>query len=314
MAEKRFITLMNKYPKAIQLYCERLKWDNDRFKTSISDEGISHPDLYLEDPNIGIIGKITQFLEPTNQSSVFIIWDDVGMGKSSIRDFVSQSLDELGDYYTVLITDPRLTSLQILREIANQIDAKFSAWNDRGKVKAALRNKLEEVSKNGINLVIWVDEAEKIDREIISELRALSDLKTRDGGKMCKLILSGTPTLIKKMERFIEADPEDAAAFDDRASLNTFRLNRWTSMDIYNYWKLLSAFCGKTNPFMADAAETVFEISEGRPRTIAQITRFAFNVKALENYEFDGDLEITSRHVLTALKDYLGEQKDAKKT
>ncbi len=314
MAEKRFITMMNKYPKAIQLYCERLRWDSNKFKISISDEGISHPDLYLEDPNIGIIGKITQFLEPTNQNSVFIIFDDVGMGKSSIRDFVSKSLDELGDYYTVLITDPRLTSLQILKEIAKQIGAEFSVWDDRGRVKEALRNKLEDIATKGINLVIWVDEAEKIDREIISELRALSDMKTQDGRKMCKLILSGTPTLIKKMERFIKADPEDAAAFDDRASLNTFRLNRWTSIDIYNYWKLLSNFCGKTNPFTADAAETVFEISEGKPRTIAQITRLAFDVKALENYEFDSDLEITSRHVLTALKDYLGEQKDAKET
>jgi type II secretory pathway predicted ATPase ExeA len=301
MPKRRFIGLLSLYPKAIRSYCSALDWDYDKFKMSISDEGVAHPDLYLEDPNAGVIDKLSVFLEPTNQSSAFIIWDDVGMGKSSIRDFVSQSLDEF-----VLITDPRLTSLQILRVIAQQIGAEATTWNDRGKVKEALWKRLEEIAKKGINLIIWIDEAEKIDDEILDELRALSDLKTENGAKMCKVILSGTPTLMKKIEHYIETDPEDAVAFDDRASLNTFRLNKWSPEDIYNYWRLISDYCGKINPFTREAAQTVSEISEGKPRTIAQITKLAIHVKAVEYFTEKKDIEITSEDILHALKGYLG--------
>jgi type II secretory pathway predicted ATPase ExeA len=306
MPEKGFAKFMGIYPKAVQNYCNTLEWDPEKFKTSISDEGISHPDLYLEDPNIGIIDKLSQFLEPTNQSSVFIIWDDVGMGKSSIRDFVSQSLNEFDNYHVAVMTDPRLSSLQILRIIAKEIGAEADLWNDRGSVKEALWERLEDITEKGLSLIIWVDEAEKVTREIISELRALSDLKTSDGTKMCKLILSGTPSLMKKIEDFIRTDPEDAAAFDDRASLNTFSLHKWTEMDIFNYWKLLADYCGNRNPFTKDAARTVFRISEGKPRTIAQVTKLAFYAKAVEHLNEEGNIDITSQHVLGALKDTLG--------
>jgi len=304
MQGKKFLRLLGQYSSAIREYCSALEWDYNKFKTSISDEGISHPDLYLEDPNEGIVDKLSQFLDPSNQGSVFIIWDDVGMGKSSIRDFVTKSLDELEDYYTVLVTDPRMTSLQILRLIARQIDSDVTAWNNRGKVKEALRKKLLEISDKGINLVLWVDEAERINKDTISELRALSDLKTESGAKTCKIILSGTPRLIQKIERYIEADPEDTVAFDDRASMNTFRLNRWNAGDIFNYWKLLSDYCGKKNPFTTEAADTVYEVSEGKPRTIAQLTKMSITLKAMRKHS---GLEITSEDVLLAIRGHLEE-------
>ncbi|MFQ5887712.1 MAG: AAA family ATPase [Candidatus Hydrothermarchaeales archaeon] len=308
MPRRRLKELLGKYQQAIRHYCTRLGWDYNTFKTSISDEGISHPDLYLEEPNENIVERITQFLDPSNQSSVFIIWDDVGMGKSSIMDFVSLSLDELENYHVVLITDPRLTSLQILRVIAQEIGAETEVWSDRGQVKNALWGKLWEIAEKGISLVIWVDEAEKINRDIISEMRALSDLKTEDGAKTCKLILSGTPSLMQKIEGYIKADPEDAAAFEDRASLNTFSLNKWSSTDIYNYWRLLAEYCGGTNPFLREAAETVLQISDGKPRTIAQITKLAFHIKALEILDGkNSDIEINTQHVLKALREQLGE-------
>jgi type II secretory pathway predicted ATPase ExeA len=306
MSKKGFAKFLGLYPRAVQHYCDTLEWDYERFKTSISDEGISHPDLYIEDPNMGIIDKLSQFLEPTNQSSVFIIWDDVGMGKSSIRDFVSRSLNEFDNYHVVVLTDPRMSSLQILRIIAKEIGAEADLWNDRGSVKEALWARLEEITEKGLILIIWVDEAEKITREIISELRALSDLKTQDGAKMCKFILSGTPNLMKKIEKYIKTDPEDAAAFDDRASLNTFSLHKWTEADVYNYWKLLADYCGKQNPFTKDAARTVFQISGGKPRTIAQVSKLTFYAKAVEHLEKEGNIDITSQHVLKALKDTLG--------
>jgi type II secretory pathway predicted ATPase ExeA len=307
---KRFGQLMAAYSKAVEEYCKELDWDYERFKTAISDEGISNTELYLEDPNEGIVEKLSLFLEPTNQSAVFIIWDNVGMGKSSIRDFVARSLSEIPNYFTLQITDPRLTSFQMLRVISEELDIKDLPLN-RMIVKKHLKNRLFELAKKGLITVIWVDEAEKITKDILSELRALSDVKTDDGLKCCKLILSGTPSLMQKIERYIEADPEDAAAFDDRASLNTFRLNMWSEEDIYNYWKLVSSYCGGANPFERDCIDTVLEISEGKPRTIAQITKLAIHKKAIQNF-FEVNIEgpkITKRDILEALEDHLQDLK-----
>ncbi len=303
---KRFKQLMAAYSKAVEEYCKELEWDYERFKTAISDEGISNTELYLEDPNEGIVEKLSLFLEPTNQSAVFIIWDDVGMGKSSIRDFVARSLRDIPNYYTIAISDPRLTSFQMLRVISEELDIK-DLPNNRMVVKKHLKNRLFELAEQGLITVVWVDEAEKITKDILSELRALSDVKTENGLKCCKLILSGTPSLIHKIERYIEADPEDAAAFDDRASLNTFRLNRWKEEDVYNYWKLIADYCGGANPFEKEGIESVMEISEGKPRTIAQITKLAIHKKAIQNF-FEVNIEgpkISGRDILEAIEDHL---------
>jgi len=306
---KKFLQQLGDSSMAIEVYCKELGWDYEKFKTAISDEGLSNTELYLEDPNEGIVEKLSLFLEPANQSSVFIIWDEVGMGKSSVRDFVIRSLRELPNYYPIQINDPRLTSFQIIRAIAEELDLTSLPMN-RLEVKKQLRKRLQEMAMRGLTTVVWVDEAEKITKEILSELRALSDVKTEKGHKCCKLILSGTPSLMHKIERFLEADPEDAAAFDDRASLNIFRLNRWREKDIYNYWKLIADYCGGANPFEPSCASIVLEVSEGRPRTISQITGKAIQKKARQNFH-EVNIEgprITERDVIEAIEEYLQER------
>ncbi|MFQ5887609.1 MAG: AAA family ATPase, partial [Candidatus Hydrothermarchaeales archaeon] len=207
-------------------------------------------------------------------------------------------------------TDPRLTSFQILRVISEELDIKDLPMN-RMIVKKLLKNRLLELTKKGLITVIWVDEAEKITKDILSELRALSDVKTEDGLKCCKLILSGTPSLMHKIERYIKADPEDAAAFDDRASLNTFSLNKWKEEDIYNYWKLIADYCGGANPFTDGCADIVLEISGGKPRTVAQITKLAIHKKAIQNF-FDVNIEgpkISQRDIIEAIEDHIQDLK-----
>lgn len=307
---KKFAQMMAAYSTAVEEYCKEVEWDYDRFKTAISDEGISNAELYLENPNEGIVEKLSQFLEPTNQSAVFIIWDEVGMGKSSIRDFVTRSLSDIPHFYTIQIHDPRLTSFQILRVISEELDIHDIKLN-RMLLKGQLRKRLMELASKGLTTVIWVDEAEKITKDILSELRALSDIKTESGFKCCKIIISGTPSLMSKIEGYIKADPEDAAAFDDRASLNTFSLNKWSEDDIYNYWKLIADYCKGTNPFDKDCVDVVMEMSEGKPRTIAQITKLAIHKKAVQNF-FDVNVDgprISGNDIIKAIEEHLQDLK-----
>ncbi|NOZ76793.1 MAG: hypothetical protein GXO65_03770 [Euryarchaeota archaeon] len=73
--------------------------------------------------------------------------------------------------------------------------------------------------------------------------------------------------------------------------------------------EIISRLLREVNPFQREAADTVFQISEGKPRTIAQVTKLAFNHKAVElsRGQSDGDLSITSKHILQALKEQLGD-------
>lgn len=304
MHKKKFLELLDRYPSAIREYCNALGWDYNKYKTSISDEGISHPDLYLEDPNDGIIEKFTRFLDPENSSSVFLIWDDVGMGKSSIRDFVSKSLYELENFHAVIITDPRMSSLQILRLIANQIGCNMTVWDDRKMLRDVLKKRLTQIGNEGLNLVLWIDEAEKIENEAIKEIGTLCSIESESGAKACKIILSGTPGVNKKIENFIQENPEEAAAFKGHSTIDASGLARWSPKDIFNFWKLLCDYCGKGNPFTPEAADSVYKVSEGKPRTVAQITKMSINTKAMQKTE---GLDITSEDVFLALRGQLEE-------
>ena len=147
-------------------------------------------------------------------------------------------------------------------------------------------------------------------------LRSLADLKTFDGLKVCKIILSGTPVLQKKVDQFLENNPEDAQAYDDRSALFTFELSKWNARHIAEWWDLLAEFCAKsdggTNPFAAGAAEEVLSFSEGKPRSITQLTQMLLTDKAsrIHNGNNENSLEITQQDVLAALNTQLNTRQE----
>lgn len=298
------------YPEALKSYCKTLNWDPDKLRIALTDEGIADERLYLDTPNIKVIDLMTRFLS-LSESSLFIIHAPVGMGKSSTKDFTIRTLNSEADYYVVAVNNPRMTGLQILKQVLRDITDSDSVPHTMDLVWNQLESGLVELRESGITTIVWVDEAEKLNSEKLSLLRSLADLKTFDGLKVCKIILSGTPVLQKKVDRFLESNPEDAQAYDDRSALFTFELSKWNAQHIVEWWDLLAEFSsmgdGGINPFTIGAAEEVLSFSEGKPRSITQLTQMLLTDKAsrIHNDNNENGLEITQHDVLAALNTQL---------
>lgn len=295
---------LKEYPEALEKYCKDLKWDTSRLRISLTDEGIADETLYLDEPNIHIIDILTRFLS-LSESSIFVIHAPVGMGKSSTKDFTLRTLEESGDYYIAAVNNPRLTPLQILKQILRDITAEEKVPQAMDRVWNELKKHLIELRESGISTIVWIDEAEKLNSKKLSILRALADVKTFDGEKVCKIILTGTPTLQKKVDAFLVSNPEDAEAYDDRSAFFTFELSKWDEHHIYEWWSLLSSFCSTSddvsNPFTKEAAKEVMNFSEGKPRTITQLTQMILFDKATRYYKHETEIQITDDDVLSGL-------------
>ncbi|ADI75185.1 hypothetical protein Metev_2378 (plasmid) [Methanohalobium evestigatum Z-7303] len=299
------------YPMALQEYCKQINWDPEKVRIALTDEGIADEMLYLDEPNVQIVDVLTRFLS-LSESSIFVIHAPVGMGKSSIRDFTLKTLNESDDYYITVINNPRLTPLQILKQILRDITAEEKTPRTMDLVWNKAKNILSELKETGISTIIWIDEAEKLDNKKLSLLRALADVKTFDGEKVCKIVLTGTPTLKKKVENFLEANPEDAEAFDDRSGFYTYELSKWSSNHILEWWELLCEYCSTDdnaiNPFTKGAADEVIEFSDGKPRTITQITQMVLFDTAARYFNEETDIWISQDDVLNALSTQIQEE------
>ena len=303
------------YPKALKSYCKTLNWDPDKLRIALTDEGIADENLYLDTPNIKVIDLMTRFLS-LSESSIFVIHAPVGMGKSSTKDFTIRTLNNEDDYYVAAVNNPRMTGLQILKQVLRDITDSDSVPHTMDLVWNQLESSLVELRKSGITTIIWIDEAEKLNSEKLSLLRSLADVKTFDGLKVCKIILSGTPVLQTKVDRFLESNPEDAQAYDDRSALFTLGLSKWNDQHIFEWWDLLAEFSsigyGGTNPFTIGAAEEVLSFSEGKPRSITQLTQMLLTDKAsrIYNDKKENGFEITKDDVLVALNTQLNTQQE----
>lgn len=301
---------LNSYPKALKSYCKALNWNPDRLRIALTDEGIADEALYLDVPNIKIIDLLTRFLS-LSESSIFVIHAPVGMGKSSTKDFTIKTLNDEGGFYVAVVNNPRMTGLQILKQVLRDITSSDKAPRTMDLVWNKLESNLVKLREGGITTIVWIDEAEKLNSEKISLLRAMADIKTFDGLKVCKIILTGTPVLQTKVSQFLETNPEDAQAYDDRSAFFTFELSKWTNNHIFEWWDLLAEFSsngeGGVNPFTKEAAEEVLNFSEGKPRSITQLSQMILIDKASRVFKNkkEIDFEITKSDVLLALNTQL---------
>jgi type II secretory pathway predicted ATPase ExeA len=132
----------------------------------------------------------------------------------------------------------------------------------------------------GVMTVIWIDEAQKVSVEKIELIRSIADLKTSEGELVCKVVFVGTTQLLSKLAAWITTHPEEARAFDDRSAFYSVQLHPWSETDIQAWWRRLAQYASgdnrgapPTQPFSAEVARVVFDIAEGKPRSVVQLTR-----------------------------------------
>ncbi|MGE0086677.1 MAG: ExeA family protein [Desulfococcaceae bacterium] len=202
------------------------------------------------------------------------ITGEVGTGKTTLcRVFLGNLGESVEAAY---IFNPMLDAVQLLRAVNDE----FGIPSDAGTVKElidTLNLFLMERKRAGKQVILLIDEAQNLGRDVLEQLRLLSNLET-DTSKLIQIILVGQPELREKL------DSPELRQLSQRITLSChlIPLNyRETRAYILHRIHIAAQKTGVT--FARSAFKTIYRYSGGIPRLIniacdrAMLTAFSLN-------------------------------------
>lgn len=217
---------------------------------------------------------------------------EVGAGKTTVCRAV---LEELGPRVrTALILNPCLTSTQLLRAILTEFG--LEAKSDKVDCLHALNGFLLEQLAEGNDVVLFIDEAQDLDFELLEQVRLLSNLET-DQRKLLQIVLLGQPELREKL------DERQLRQLRQRITVR-YHLKPLTraEMEHYIHHRLHVAGGNGLPTFNRWALGSIYRYSGGVPRLVNAVCD-----KTLLCGYVTGDDHLTWRHVRRAIRELEGE-------
>lgn len=126
------------------------------------------------------------------------ITGEVGTGKTTLCRAFLEDLDENTE--VAYIFNPRLNSIELLRSINDEFGIDSTADNVKNLIDS-LNVFLMEKKAQGKNALLLIDEAQNLDKDVLEQLRLLSNLETNTG-KLLQMILVGQPELRKMLDSY----------------------------------------------------------------------------------------------------------------
>jgi general secretion pathway protein A len=124
---------------------------------------------------------------------------EVGTGKTTVCRCLLQQLPPHVD--VALVLNPRLTSLELLATVCDELRIPYSSPTDSVKVLVdALYRYLLDAHARGRRTVLVIDEAQNLSVEVLEQIRLLTNLET-DRDKLLQVILIGQPELAALLAR-----------------------------------------------------------------------------------------------------------------
>src|SRR5262245_10789781 len=131
-----------------------------------------------------------------NREPFVLITGEVGTGKTTA---VYDALAEWGSRAVVaLITNSALTRAELLEEICLRFGVAAAAPMSKPQALVELQKQLSAVRTRGELAILLVDEAQNLDRELLEEIRLLSNLEV-NGEYLLQIFLLGQPELETKL-------------------------------------------------------------------------------------------------------------------
>lgn len=189
---------------------------------------------------------------------------EVGTGKTTlVRTLLTQLAPET--YRSALIFNPTLSPLGLLQEINREFGLPFSSKESR-----ALHQSLNEflLTENGANrtVVLVIDEAQNLSRDVLEQVRLISNLET-EREKLIQIVLVGQPELRNLLAR------EDLRQLSQRITVR-YHLSPMDGNDIHAYIRHRIRIAAKGREpvsFSAAALKRIARSSKGLPRLINSI-------------------------------------------
>ncbi len=120
---------------------------------------------------------------------------EVGSGKTTLARVLLDRLDK--NIHTSLIINPMLTVPELLREITRDFGIATAGPSPTDHI-AGLNKFLLELSVQGKNALVVIDEAQNLSYEALEAIRLLTNLET-DKHKLLQILLVGQPELNAKL-------------------------------------------------------------------------------------------------------------------
>jgi len=199
---------------------------------------------------------------------------EVGTGKTTLcRAF----LDGLGeDTEVAYIFNPRLDSLELLRAVNTEFGIDSTSNNAKDLIDALNAFLIEKKSQNK-TVILLIDEAQNLDKEVLEQLRLLSNLETNTS-KLLQIILVGQPELQKLLDSY------ELRQLRQRITLSWYLtpLNREETREYIRH-RVNIASQKTEDKFSMGAYREIYKYSKGIPRLIniacdrSLLTAFGFN-------------------------------------
>ena len=186
---------------------------------------------------------------------------EVGTGKTTlVRTLLQNKLPNNADVAVVL--NPRLSVIEFLETICEELG--ILAPEIRGSVKAlvdALNHQLLRAHAEGRRVILVVDEAQNLSRDVLEQVRLLTNLETAKQ-KLLQIILIGQPELRDLLAR------EDLRQLAQRIT-GRYHLEPLSRDETAQYIEHRLRVAGALGEiFDSSAKREVFRLTEGVPRLI----------------------------------------------
>jgi len=198
----------------------------------------------------------------TQRQGAGMLTGDYGSGKTILTRILSTQLDTHQNNF-VFITDPQLSSIEMLKEIVRQVAVVDRIPNEKSDLLNILREVFKRNLEIGRNTVIIVDDAQLIkESETLEELRLLLNLQPSDKF-LVTLLLIGQTELREKINRLPQLKQRLAMKY---------HLDSLSEQETGEYILYRLKVAGRVEPLFTNLAiKAIYENTRGIPREINNV-------------------------------------------
>ncbi len=225
-----------------------------------------------------------------NREPFVLITGEVGTGKTTA---LFDALSEWeGRAIVGLITNSSLTRAELLEEIALRLGLAVPAGASKPHIMVALEQHLLAIHQEGHRAILLLDEAQNLERELLEEIRLLSNLEA-GGEKLVQIFLVGQPELEGRLSL------PDLRQLRQRIAIH-YRLRPLGAQDSERYVHHRIAVAGghALSIFPPDACAEVYRLTHGIPREMNHLCSQAMICAFVE-----GAPAVTPDHVRAAAQE-----------
>jgi general secretion pathway protein A len=185
---------------------------------------------------------------------------DIGTGKTTLCRCLIKQLPP--DTDVALILNPRLTVIELLATICDELRIQYPAETESNKVLIdALNQRLLETHAQRKRTVLIIDEAQNLHVDVLEQIRLLTNLETSKE-KLLQIILIGQPELLSLLKG------KNLRQLSQRITAR-YHLRALSRRETYAYIQHRLLVAGRRDPlFTQPAMRCVFRLSGGMPRII----------------------------------------------